>query len=83
MTTKTRRNRESVRSRRGETSGKGGRCHPQSNKPRDAATLETSRSIMGHGHYDKRETESRLSRMLEKLQKDLLQNGNLLGNNKR
>lgn len=39
--------------RRGETSGKGGRCHPQSNERRDAATLETSRSIMGYGYYDK------------------------------
>lgn len=41
--------------RRGEMPRKGGRCHPQSNEPRDAATLETSRSIMDHSHYDKRE----------------------------
>jgi hypothetical protein len=41
--------------RRGEMLRKGGRCHPQSNEPRDAATFETSRSIMDHSYYDKRE----------------------------
>jgi len=56
---------------------KGGRCHPQSNEPRDA-TLETSRSIMDHNHYDKRENRVTIvPNNGETPAKDFLQHENL------